>query len=198
MVNLKKIIRKLKNKEPEKKQNFDQPSQIKIGKFNDLDIAYRKGTADEGAIDENIIQNIFFSALPEYKSEPNHTVIDIGAHIGTFSLLASKKSSKGKIFAIEACEDTFTLLRINAALNKCDNIVLVQKAISGKNGTCTLYHEPASGNWGHSTVSNLSEYSEQVDAVSLQDFIKEQKISFCDFMKLNCEGADFLFFSRLP
>ena len=198
MVNLKKIIRKLKNKESDKKQSFDQPSQIKIGKFNDFDIAYRKGTADEGAIDENIIQDIFFSALPEYKSEPNHTIIDIGAHIGTFSLLSSKKSPKGKIFAIEACEDTFTVLRINAALNKCDNIVLVQKAISGENGTCTLYYEPARGNWQHSTVAELSEYSEEVEAITLQDFIKEQKISFCDFMKLNCEGAEFPILLKTP
>ena len=198
MVNFKKIIRKLKSRECEKTQSFDQPSQIRIEKFKNFDIAFRKGTADEGAIDENIIQDIFFSGVPEYKSKPNHNIIDIGAHLGTFSLLASEKSPNGKVFAIEACEDTFTVLRINAALNKCENIIPVHKAISGENGICTLYHEPVSGNWGHSTVSNLSEYTEQVEAVTLQNFIKEHQISFCDFMKLNCEGAEFPILLNTP
>ena len=167
----------------------DQASTLRIGTFSGFEVAYRKNTADEQVIAHSFKNDIFFAAVPDYKPVDGHVIIDIGAHIGTFSLLAASKVKSGKVFAVEPCEDTFNLLRINAALNKADNISAQRTALSDKKGTCTLYYDK--GNWGHSIVRPLSRHGETVEICTLAYFMEKNEISACDFMKVNCEGAEF-------
>ncbi len=166
-----------------------RPSMLAMGSFGGFEIAYRKNTSDEAVIAHSFENDIFFSGLPEYQSDEGHVIIDIGAHIGTFSLLSSSKVGCGKVYAVEAAEDSFTLLRINVALNRCSNISVHHLAMADKKGTCTLYHD--SDNWGHSTVSKLTGSSETVESCTLSTFLERNRINKCHFMKLNCEGAEF-------
>ena len=168
---------------------LDRPSMLTIGSFGGFEIAYRKNTTDEAVIGESFDNDIFFSRVPEYQADQGHVIIDIGAHIGTFSLLSSSKVECGKVYAIEASEDSFNLLRINVALNQCANISVHHLAIADKEGTCILYHDI--GNWGHSTVRKLSKSSETVKSCTLSTFLERNCINECHFMKLNCEGAEF-------
>ena len=168
---------------------FDSPSTISIEFFNSFEVAYRKGTADEEVIAHSFNRDIFFSGVPEYQIADEHIIIDVGAHIGTFSLLASSKVRRGRVYAIEACEDSFNLLRINVALNNAANISVHHLAITDRKGTCRLYHDR--GNWGHSIVSRPSKYYETVTSCTLTDFLERNEIDKCHFMKLNFEGAEF-------
>jgi FkbM family methyltransferase len=174
----------------------DYPSNLKLGSFGGFEIAYRKGTADEAVIAHSFDHDIFFNNVPEYQPASNHVVVDIGAHIGTFSLLASRKLPLGKVYAVEACEDTFNVLRVNVALNRAANISVHRLAITDKRCDATLYYD--AGNWGHSVVKELSGRSEQVPACSLSDFIEDNGIQRCDFAKLNCEGAEFPILLNTP
>ena len=167
----------------------DKSSMLNIGSFGGFEVAYRKNTADEAVIASSFDNDKFFSGVPEYQPEEGHVIIDIGAHIGTFALLSSSKVGSGKVYAIEASEDSFNLLRINVALNKCANISVFHLAISNKEGTCTLFHDI--GNWGHSTVKKLSKSSEPVKSQTLSTFLERNQINKCHFMKLNCEGGEF-------
>ncbi len=169
---------------------LDGPSMITIGSFGGFEIAYRKDTADEAVIGCSFDNDIFFSGVPEYRPDEGHVIIDIGADIGTFSLLSSSKVGRGRVHAIEASEDSFNLLRINVALNQCANITVHHLAIADKEGTCTLYHSDT-GNWGHSTVRIRSRSSETVKSCTLSAFLERNQINECHFMKLNCEGAEF-------
>jgi hypothetical protein len=47
------------------------------------------------------------------------------------------------------------------------------------------------GNWGHTIAKALSNYSETVEATTLTKFLEMNNIKKCNFMKLNCEGAEF-------
>jgi FkbM family methyltransferase len=167
----------------------DRPSSLKLGSFGGFQVAYRNGTADEHVIQDCFGHNTIFTAVPEYQPASDHIIIDIGAHIGTFSLLASTRIPRGKVYAIEACEDTFNFLRVNVALNRATNISVHHLAIMDRRGPVTLHYD--CGNWGHSVVKRLSRWGEQVQACSLADFIEENRIEHCDFLKLNCEGAEF-------
>lgn len=167
----------------------ERHSNVTIRSYGDFEVAYRKETADELIIAHSFDQDIFFSGVPEYKPADNHVIIDVGAHIGTFSLLASSKVPGGKVYAIEPCEDSFNFLRINVALNKATNISVHHLALSDKEGICTLYYNLR--NWGHSTVKRVSQYSETVEAWSLTKFLEINNIDKCQFMKMNCEGAEF-------
>jgi FkbM family methyltransferase len=170
-------------------RNVDRSSNLAIGSFGGFEVAYRKNTADEAVVWETFETNIFFGGVPEYEPADGHVIIDVGAHIGTFSLQASSRVGSGRVYAIEASGDTFNLLRINVALNQRTNISAHHLALGDKDGTGTLHH--GSTNWGHSTVMKLSGSSETVRSSTLSTFLQSNRIAHCHFMKLNCEGAEF-------
>jgi FkbM family methyltransferase len=162
---------------------------LQIASFNGFEVAYRQGTADELVLEESFDHDLFFSGVPEYQPSEADVIIDVGAHIGTFTILAASKVPRGTVYSIEACKESFNLLRINAALNRAENVSTHRLALYNKRGTCTLYYDR--GTWGHSVVQQLSDRSETVESCTLQQFFEETGISRCSFMKFNCEGAEF-------
>src|SRR4030042_4007070 len=78
------------------------------------------------------------------------TVVDIGAHIGYYTLLAARiVGDTGKVYAFEPDPANHDVLVGNIKLNGFQNVVTVRKAISDKNGQIELYlNEKNTG--GHS------------------------------------------------
>ena len=67
---------------------------------------------------------------------PKDVVIDVGANIGTFTIVASLiVGEHGKVFAIEPHPTIFKYLEGNIALNKTRNIYSYNVAIGDKNGS---------------------------------------------------------------
>jgi len=169
---------------------IDKASSIAISRFGGFDVAFRTNTADEDVIEESFGRDIFFAGVPEYVPAEDDVIIDVGAHIGTFALLASSKVPRGKVFAIEASQDTFNMLRINVALNQRNaRISAHHLAITDRIGEITLSHDDR--NWGHTVVTSLSKSAETVPCTTLSAFLDQNEIARCQFMKLNCEGAEF-------
>lgn len=163
---------------------------IRIGNFSNFFVAYRIETADENVIAQSFENDFYFPAIQNYALPKNAVILDVGAHIGAFALRAAQLAPEGKIFAVEASRETSELARINAALNKKDNIIIDHLALSDKSGSITLYYDP-DGNWGNSTVHNFSSSSEQVEATTLESYLKSRNIDKVDLAKFNCEGAEF-------
>jgi len=176
-----------KDKEDEAK--FDSPSMLAVEAIDGFEVAYRKGTKDEEVLEHSFSNDIFYSGLPEYHPAEDDVIIDIGSHIGTFSLLSSSKVGRGKVYSVEACQDTFNVLRINVALNGLSNVSTHHLAITDKESPVKLYHD--TGNWGHSVTMAYSALSETVESTTLSRFLQRNHIESCQFMKLNCEGAEF-------
>ncbi len=164
-------------------------AQLKISSFNGFEVAYRQGTADERVLKASFDRDILFAEVPEYRPSESDVIVDVGAHIGTFSLLAATKVPRGTVHAVEACQDTFNLLRINSALNRFGNISTHHLALSDHRGVCKLYYDY--GNWGHSVVHPFSDRGETVECRTLQEFFQDAGITECSFLKFNCEGAEF-------
>ena len=55
-------------------------------------IFYRDHASDEDVLRYGFERDIFFLGVPEYRPHREDTIIDVGAHIGTFSLLAAHGS----------------------------------------------------------------------------------------------------------
>jgi len=182
---MKSAIRRLQSRP----RRVDRGSALKIGSFSGFQVAYRGDTADENVLEHSFDHDIFFAGVPDYLPAETDVILDVGAHIGTFAILAASKVSRGAVYAIEACEDTFNYLRINAALNKLDNLLTFHLALYDRPGKCTLNYD--CGNWGHSIVSQLSNRSEVVECCTLQQFFDDNHIGNCSFIKFNCEGAEF-------
>lgn len=168
---------------------LERGSTLEIGRFGGFDVAYRVGTSDEKVIAHSFDHDIFFTGVPEYRPREGDTILDVGAHIGTFSLLGATKAPNIRVHAIEASRDTFNLLRINVALNHSGGITAHQIALADRKGTIDLFH--ATGNWGHSVVKEMSSSSETVPCNTMTDFLAENRIERVAFIKFNVEGAEF-------
>ncbi|MEW6616819.1 MAG: FkbM family methyltransferase [Patescibacteria group bacterium] len=64
---------------------------------------------------------------------------DIGAHVGIFTILASQLVGKsGRIFAFEPLKRNVSFLNKHIALNGCNNVVVIEAAVSDSEGDASF------------------------------------------------------------
>jgi FkbM family methyltransferase len=184
---------------------YETSYRLNIGNVGGFVVAYREGTADELVINQSFENDIYFSELG-YEPCDDCVLMDVGAHIGTFSLLAASKVPKGTVYAIEASKESYNYLRLNAKLNNITNIRPSLLALAGEKGDVFLHHDD--GNWGHSIMHKFSILSlagnqmslggERVPCDTLAGFMDDCGITKLDFIKFNCEGAEFPIILQTP
>ncbi len=165
---------------------------------NGLAIHFRPGSADESVIQESFDNDIFLPGIPEYRLRPNHIILDIGAHIGCFSLHVAQQLKHGCVLAFEPSKESFDLLERNVTENKLLSIKPFHAAVADKNGRTLLYHDMRNGNWGHTITLQISDEAEEVDCLTLEMIVELQALHTIDFIKFNCEGAEFSILINTP
>ena len=131
-------------------------------------------------------------------------VIDIGGHVGSFSIFMARKLSKAKIFAYEPEPGNFALLKENIKLNHLEDRVFAFKlAIADKAGKkIRLGFHPY--NLGmHSAVMldqkpGQEKTSFEAKTTSLEEIFKKNRIPQCDFLKMDCEGCEYPVLASAP
>lgn len=79
--------------------------------------------------------------------------LDVGAHIGYYTLLASRLvGTRGHVYAFEPSPGVYSALRANLALNDAANVTAHNVAAGEAEGTAVLREAPG-GNSGNSSVS---------------------------------------------
>lgn len=133
----------------------------------------------------------------DFEIKKNDTIIDVGANIGFFSVYAANLSKNGKVYCFEPNKRNFERLKEHKKINKLKNMILINKAVSNKNGKVKLYIADFFG--GHNTSGLVkSKGYELVDCVSLKNIFDQFKIKKCDFLKIDCEGAEYQMLKSLP
>jgi FkbM family methyltransferase len=146
---------------------------------NGLRFWIRPHATDRAAITEVVVLGCY-SPVPE-----GSVVLDVGANVGAFSLAASRRAAV--VYALEPVGANYEMLRRNIELNKATNIVAERLAMSGENGVCEI---SVAGVFSsvHFRVANAT--VEQVPSVTLERFLEERGISQVDYLKMDCEGAE--------
>jgi FkbM family methyltransferase len=124
---------------------------------------------------------------------PGMTVLDIGAHIGYYSLLFSRLvGPTGRVIAFEINPENFETARENVRARGCRNVEVFPFGVCDRSGPRTLHISP--GNSNHSLMAGytVAERTLEVACVSLDDFLAERKIARVDFIKSDTEGAELL------
>jgi FkbM family methyltransferase len=129
------------------------------------------------------------------------TVVDVGAHVGSFTLLCHHYWPNARIVAVEPHPESFELLEKNTKHIPREKLTLINAAVTRNSGKCLL-SSPVS----HSRVAEYvpdmwnaleprsGEFGIQVDAVSTEDLwslLSGVGIEQIDLMKLDCEGAEY-------
>ena len=127
-----------------------------------------------------------------FKPKLGWTVMDIGAHIGYYTIKASKKvGSAGRVICAEAYSENYELLLKNLEINSCFNVKALKKAITNYDGSTRLFFGSDSG---HNTLLEESVFatteSENVVAVTLDTLFNQQQIEFVDLAKIDIEGNE--------
>ena len=125
-----------------------------------------------------------------FEIKKGDVVVDIGAHIGIFTLYAAHHAKNGKIYSFEPAEDNFRLLKENIRINNFRNVEVFNKAVGGKKGKL-IFFVSQTRNKGQNSMYKLGESQKEitVDKISFRDFLK--KLEKIDFLKMDCEGAEY-------
>jgi FkbM family methyltransferase len=155
-----------------------------VGKFR-----FRDGTEfliDYSHNDVGTFQELWLMGFYEqYRTiQPGDTVIDIGASIGAFSVLAAQRGAK--VFAYEPTPRSFALLSKNVVDY---NVIPYNLAVAGEIGHAELLS--AGGDEGNSLVSRQGSgpgESFRVKTTTLDAILSE--VHHCNFLKMDCEGGE--------
>jgi len=134
-------------------------------------------------------------------------VVDLGANIGYFTLLAARLVGKGgRVYAFEPEPRNYSYLLKNIQLNSYSNITAIQKAVSDRDGKARLYMCPY--DTGHHTINQqegIEDYRHgrtgRVSAVDVESVIldrfMEGREDGIDVIKMDVEGAEALALSGM-
>lgn len=132
---------------------------------------------------------------------PDDAVIfDVGANVGIMSLKFASKAPRGKVYAFEPTHYALQKLKTNLALNKdvVQNIVPINTFVSGKEkkpGSIKAFSswkiDKKIGDNQHPVHGGKAMSTEGVPTITLDDFVKEQKIARVDFIKIDTDGHEF-------
>jgi FkbM family methyltransferase len=127
---------------------------------------------------------------------PGDTFVDVGANVGYYSLLASQLvGDSGKVVAVEAAPQTFSVLRENVLRNRADNVRTVNMAAWDSETSLQIFSK-AGNTPGTSTLMpgwakqwNLEPHCE-VPAAPLSEILTSEELKSARLIKIDVEGAE--------
>lgn len=125
-------------------------------------------------------------------------VIDIGGHLGFFSLYASLLNPTVPIYCFEPHVGNFELLKRNLKDNRVRNVTAKNLAVSNQIGEVDLLLSKEDLN--HSIVRAIEPTNEvqKVQTITLEKIFDRHYIGHCDLIKIDCEGAEFSILEDSP
>ena len=125
-----------------------------------------------------------------------YNVIDAGAHIGYYALMAAhrlRQVGAGLVFAFEPHPINFADLQRNKQLNNMSNLIPIQKAVADQTTRMRLFSN--SGLRGGSVCNSLKQFSAhdisyEIECTTLDDFMDTHKEAKIGLIKLDVEGAE--------
>ena len=124
--------------------------------------------------------------------KPGMAVIDVGAHVGYYSLLAARLvGSTGRVYSFEPEPSNHELLLGNIDRNEYRNIMAVRKAVSSSVGSTTLFLT-ALDNGRHSAYQHElpGRGITEVETTTIDAFLEDEGWPKIDLVKVDVEGAE--------
>lgn len=128
--------------------------------------------------------------LESIRKEPIRTVLDVGANVGSWSLMAVDRLPEATIYALEVIPGTGAELR--ARVGGHPRIKCFDLGLAAETGTLTMQYNKAA-----STHATFTDYphnwvGERIECPVMRgdEFLTREGIGGVDFLKLDVEGAE--------
>lgn len=128
--------------------------------------------------------------LKYYIPKPGDVIVDGGAFVGFFTVLASKLvGPTGKVLSFEPDPINYEKLLRNIQLNGISNVIPVKAALLDKEST-SLLNASGGEESALEKYTSRKEHLVEVKVVCLSDEIRRQGIGRVNFIKLDIEGSE--------
>lgn len=135
-------------------------------------------------------------ALLDRILRPGMTFLDGGANEGAYAVFAASRVGPfGRVVAVEPSPRELPRLHANVALNKFDNVRVIEAALGDRSGAVELLladpehaGQNTLGNFMYQGVTAAGRF--QVTAVTIDDLMNRGDLTALDFVKLDLEGAE--------
>lgn len=130
----------------------------------------------------------------EFQIGSEDTVIDIGGYIGSFALPAAKCAPRGRVISFEPSPENFRQYEINLRLNEVRNVQVFNVGVASSDRKITLFLDhmnPASNSIYLRSDQSKEANCVEREALSLPTLFARHGIESCDFLKVDCEGAEY-------
>lgn len=148
----------------------------------------RPGRGDDYILREVFVERVYQRCLEQLPGGAS-VVVDIGANIGAFSVLAASQNPALTVYCYEPFAENYRLLQENIQLNGLDGrIRAFQCAVGAERQTKTVFLSVAGG------ASSMYEKRGQkvnLEVVALKDIFADNHLERCNLLKVDCEGSEY-------
>jgi FkbM family methyltransferase len=148
-----------------------------------------------GPFRENFLDDIYFRYIPNevFENKPHPLVIDIGANVGFFSLATFLKFPKSEIYSFEPHPYCFKVMSNYKQTFEHYTWNLFKKAVSDQDAEIKLNTSTVSGFTTMASVfdNGIKHKGFLAKTIKLDSFITKNSITNIDFIKIDCEGAEY-------
>ena len=163
-----------------------------------LELRPRKNLAvsDADVLEELVIEDQY--NLHTFVRPTDTTIVDIGGHIGIFSVLAATFAPLAQIHSFEPHPDNYAQFNKNVRLNNLERRISVYNlGVSDREETAELYVS-AENVGAHSTFHDERKKSLPIKLTTLAGIFRDAQLQHIDLLKLDCEGEEYTILLTTP
>jgi FkbM family methyltransferase len=128
--------------------------------------------------------------------QPGMSVIDVGANIGLYSILAAMRTGpNGRVWAFEPSSESSNRLERNLRLNNCNTVEVVRLALSDTISAASLISDQGFGDaYRYVRADAPPSDGEVVKVTTLDAWAAANSVGPIDFLKVDIEGGEYKMF----
>jgi FkbM family methyltransferase len=132
-----------------------------------------------------------FNSVASFLKGDDAVCFDVGANIGSFTIVLGSRSPNCYIHAFEPAPNTARILQSNVDRNQLAKVRVHRLAVTDFDGSVRFSNEPTISQRNH-IITKIADspISCEVAATSLDSFSRKHNLGRIGFAKIDCEGAE--------
>jgi len=177
------------NKNGKKEVEYDKNLLEKISVCNFNFIVHKNDTCIADTLRGGVLFEKFIVTFVRHFINPNKNIIDLGANIGTHSIIYSNYTN-GIVYSFEPQKTVFDILNKNVELNNCKNIITYN--FGGSNINKKFYMNACYENKDNQGAFKIDETLDATTGLEIEcKIIDELNIENIGYIKIDIEGHEY-------